>query len=81
MKKPGCNKCAETTVQGKAYIDKETGLIAERTDYMFDGIFLKKITCDRNLKIDSVTEEDVKRPDLTGYEILQYRWMVIIVTA
>jgi len=25
----------------------------------------------RNLKIDSVTEEDVKRPDLTGYEILQ----------
>jgi len=26
MKKPGCNKCAETTVQGKAYIDKETGL-------------------------------------------------------
>lgn len=55
----------------KFLIDKETGLIAERTDYMFDGIFLKKITCDRNLKIDSVTEEDVKRPDLTGYEILQ----------
>jgi len=27
MKKPGCNKCAETTVQGKAYIDKETGLL------------------------------------------------------
>ena len=27
MKKPGCNKCAETTVQGRAYIDSETGQI------------------------------------------------------
>ena len=27
MKKPGCNKCEETTVQGRAYIDKDTGLL------------------------------------------------------
>lgn len=27
MKKPGCNKCSETTFQGKAYIDKGTGLL------------------------------------------------------
>lgn len=27
MKKPGCSKCAETTVQGKAYIDEKTGLL------------------------------------------------------
>ena len=28
---------------------------------------------DRNVKIDVVTDEDVKRPDLAGYEILDYR--------
>lgn len=27
MKKPGCSKCAETTVQGRAYIDEETKLL------------------------------------------------------
>ena len=27
MKKPNCNKCAESTKQGKAYIDPETGLL------------------------------------------------------
>lgn len=27
MKKPGCSKCAETTVQGKAYFDEESGLL------------------------------------------------------
>ena len=25
--KSGCNKCAETTVQGRAYIDEKTGLL------------------------------------------------------
>ena len=27
MKKPGCSKCEETTVQGRAYIDEKTGLL------------------------------------------------------
>lgn len=27
MKKPGCSKCEETTVQGRAYIDEESGLL------------------------------------------------------
>lgn len=27
MKKPGCNKCALTTVQGRAYIDEKTHLL------------------------------------------------------
>lgn len=27
MKKPGCSKCDETTVQGRAYIDPDTGLL------------------------------------------------------
>ena len=27
MKKPGCSKCEETTVQGRTYIDEKTGLL------------------------------------------------------
>lgn len=27
MKNKGCNKCAETTVQGRAYIDEDSGLL------------------------------------------------------
>ena len=27
MKKAGCNKCQETTVQGRAYIDESSGLL------------------------------------------------------
>lgn len=27
MKKPGCSKCEETTVQGRAYIDENTSLL------------------------------------------------------
>ncbi len=27
MRKLGCNKCEETTVQGRAYIDEKTGLV------------------------------------------------------
>ena len=27
MKKPGCSKCEETTVQGRAYIHENTGLL------------------------------------------------------
>ena len=27
MKKPGCSKCEEITVQGRAYIDENTGLL------------------------------------------------------
>ena len=27
MKKPGCSKCNEAQVQGRCYIDEETGLL------------------------------------------------------
>lgn len=51
-------------------IDKETGLIFERSDYLKLGPLTIKSTCDRNVKLDIVTDEDIKRPDLSGYEIL-----------
>ena len=55
----------------KFLIDEQTGLITERTDYTMFGILLINIVGDRNLKLDIVTDEDIARPDLTGYEILQ----------
>ena len=53
----------------KFYIDKETGLIMRRVDYTALGFL--KIDCNRNVKMDVVTDEDIQRPDLEGYEILQ----------
>lgn len=53
----------------KFYIDKETGLITRRVDYTALGFL--KIDCNRNVKMDVVTDEDIQRPDLEGYEILQ----------
>ena len=54
----------------KFSIDKETGLIFERIDYMKLGFLTMKITCNRNIKLDIVKDEDVAKPDLTKYEIL-----------
>ena len=53
----------------KFYIDKDTGLIMRRVDYSALGFI--KIDCNRNVKMDIVTDEDIQRPDLEGYEILQ----------
>lgn len=53
----------------KFYIDEETGLIMRRVDYTALGFI--KIDCNRNVKMDIVTDEDIQRPDLEGYEILQ----------
>lgn len=52
----------------KFYIDEETGLIMRRVDYTALGFI--KIDCNRNVKMDIVTDEDIQRPDLEGYEIL-----------
>lgn len=53
----------------KYYIDKETGLVIKRIDYMTLGLI--KIISDRNIKMDTVTDADVERPNLDGYEILK----------
>ena len=53
----------------KFYIDEETGLIMRRVDYTALGFI--KIDCNRNVKMDIVTDEDIQRPYLEGYEILQ----------
>lgn len=65
------NKQSSEFLSTKFVIDKETGLVSQRIDYTFWGILPIKMTCNTNLKLDVVTEEDIKRPDLTGYEILR----------
>lgn len=51
------------------YIDKDTGLIMRRIDYTMMGFI--KVDSNRNVKFDSVTDNDVQRPNLDGYEILE----------
>lgn len=53
----------------KFYIDEETGLIMRRVDYTALGFI--KIDCDSKVQMDLVTDQDIQRPDLEGYEILQ----------
>lgn len=54
-------------VNVRYYIDKETGLMMGRTDYIALGFI--RVDCDRNVKLDIVTDKDVERPNLDGYEI------------
>ena len=40
-----------------------------RIDYNTMGLI--KLDCNRNVKLDVVTDKDVERPNLDGYEILK----------
>ena len=61
---------------GSAYtkfaIDKETGIIINRIDLSKAFIFTtNKNESKRELKLDVVTDEDVARPDLSKYEVVE----------
>lgn len=61
---------------GSAYtkfvIDKETGIIVNRIDLSKAFIFTtNKNESERELKLDVVTDEDVARPDLSKYEVVE----------
>lgn len=43
MKKPGCSKCQETQIQGRCYIDKESGLLCVTLEHKIDLPKGKKI--------------------------------------
>lgn len=56
----------------KFVIDKETGIIVDRIDLSKSFIFTThKNESKRELKLDVVTDEDVARPDLSKYEIVE----------
>ncbi len=48
------------------YIDKETGLIMRRIDYTALGFL--KMDCNRNVKFDIVTDNDIQKPNLEEYD-------------
>ena len=50
------------------YVDEITGLITKRIDYNTLGLI--KIETDRNVKLDSVLDADIEKPNLDDYEIL-----------
>lgn len=61
---------------GSAYtkfvIDKETGIIVNRIDLSKAFIFTThKNETKRELKLDVVTDEDIARPDLSSYEVVE----------
>lgn len=43
MKKPGCSKCEESTRQGRAYIDTETGLLCVSLEEKYEKPKGKKV--------------------------------------
>ena len=70
MKNNNCSDCSEKTVEGRAVIDKETGIIINRIDLSKAFIFTtSKNESKRELELDVVTDEDVARPDLSKYGI------------
>lgn len=43
MKNKGCNKCDESTLQGRAYIDEETNLLCVSLEEKYDKPKGKKV--------------------------------------
>ena len=67
MKKTGCSKCEETTVQGRAYIDENTGLLCVSLEEKYEKPQGLKVlvpfvctTCGTTEWKTSDTEEDKK---------------------
>lgn len=60
-----------TNAYTKFYIDKETGLILSKntiTKFLFISYSIDKSS--RKIEVGVVTDEDIKMPDLVGYEII-----------
>lgn len=50
------------------FIDKASGLVTKITNYYNLGF--AKNTTDMNLKLDCVTDNDIKKPSIEGYEVM-----------
>lgn len=62
----------------KYYIDKETGIIVGQEHFYhgFAGILIK-IPDFMEVEFDCVTDEDIKRPNIVGHVVRDYREMVL----
>ena len=56
MKKPGCSKCNEKEIQGRTYIDEETGLLCVHLEEKIDFPKGKKILVPKICPICGTTE-------------------------
>lgn len=56
----------------KIYIDKEQKVVQMIEAVNFDKIFASKIWIKFYIKLNCVTDEEVARPDLTGYELVDW---------
>lgn len=59
----------------KVYIDKKTGFEVKRDSFYYDKIWhiLKKYSDELVVEFDNVTDEDVKRPNIAGDIVIDYR--------
>lgn len=57
----------------KMYIDKQTGVAINIEHYAYIGPILIRISERREVEFDSVTDEDVKRPNIVGSVVYDYR--------
>lgn len=66
-------ECYKITAYGdlEQWVDKETGLIVRQSGgyYQYKDGTMKRLYHEYNYQFGIVTDEDVKKPDLTGYKI------------
>ena len=69
MKKPGCNKCQETQIQGRCYIDADSGMLCVTLEKKIDLPKGKKVlvpqictTCGTTEWITIDTDENKNLP-------------------
>lgn len=65
------NRKGSKLASTKFVIDKETGLIAERRDNALWGIIVVEVITNRNVQTDIVADEDIARPDLSNYTVIE----------
>ena len=62
----------------KYYIDKETGVIVNRREISKFIFITKEVKqYDRGIKFDIVKNEDIRKPDLTDYEIISTSFPIL----
>lgn len=63
------NTILKSNGEQRFFIDKKSGLVTKIINYYNLG-FSKNIT-DMNLELDSVTDKDIEKPSIEGYEVMQ----------
>lgn len=57
----------------KVYIDMETGIVVGNSGFVRLGVFYKRYKENITVKFNCVTDEDVARPNISGYVVQDFR--------